>query len=42
MHPSLTFVAARCLRMIRRLLVLTGFVLFGRFAVMLGCVRAVF
>src|SRR6478672_10052137 len=42
MHPSLTFVAGRCLRMMCSLLMLTGIVLFGRFAVMLGCVGAMF
>ena len=42
MHSSLTFVAACCLRMMRRLFVLTGIVLFGCFFVVLGGVRAVF
>ena len=42
MHSSLTFVAARCLRMMRCLFVLTGIVLFGCFSVVLGSVGTVF
>lgn len=35
-------VATRCVRMMRGLLVLPSFVMFSRFAVMLGCVRVMF
>ena len=41
MHSSLSFVAARSLRMMRRLFMLTKIVVASRFSVMLGGVRAV-
>jgi hypothetical protein len=42
MHSSLTFVAARCLRMMSRLFMLTRIVLFRCFCVVLSSVGAVF